>query len=191
MGLNVSLSRPLHYRYRDIADKVGRDLKFFCVVRNPWSRTVSRYWFSKQVCVNWPTDDPRRVYLEKATFADYVRDCKIFDIPEHPGKPWMGPMNSWFNQLEWIRDEQGKVVCDCLRLEHLDEDISAYFGRPFSVQHKNQTRAKHDYRSMYDDSLIQAVAEMFREDIRHFGFRFGTPATRNFVTETLSTLVTA
>jgi hypothetical protein len=44
---------------------------------------------------------------------------------------------------------------------------------------------------MYDDALIQIVADMFREDIRYFGFRFDTAATRNFVTEPPSTLVLA
>jgi hypothetical protein len=191
MGLNVSLSSHFHHRYIDVADDVGRDLRFFCVVRNPWSRTASRYWFVRQNAAKWPVDDLRRVYIEKSTFAEYVRDHKIFDVPEHPGKPWMGPMNSWFNQLEWIRDESGEVVCDCLRLEHLDEDMAAYFGRRFLMPHRNQTRLRRDYRTMYDDALIQIVADMFREDIRYFGFRFGTAATRNFVTEPPSTLMLA
>ena len=182
MGLNVSLSRPLHYRYIDIADEVGRHLTFFCVIRNPWSRTVSRYWFAKQVCVNWPPSDPRRIYIASATFADYVRDQKKFEVPNHPGKFWMGPMSSWFNQLEWIRDETGKVACDCLRLEHLDEDLSAYFGRKFSTHCRNRTKTKaQDYRSMYDDYLIELVAQSFREDIRYFGFSFDGAATRNII----------
>ncbi|MGH2952259.1 MAG: hypothetical protein ACRDKX_09460, partial [Solirubrobacterales bacterium] len=36
---DVSVSQPFHYRYVDIADNVGRGLQFFCIVRNPWSRT--------------------------------------------------------------------------------------------------------------------------------------------------------
>ena len=45
---DVSLSKPYHYRYVDIADEVGRQLRFFSVVRNPWSRTASRYHFGRQ-----------------------------------------------------------------------------------------------------------------------------------------------
>ena len=84
---DVSLSIPYHYRYVDIADKVSRDLTFFCIVRNPWSRTASRYVFGKQNAKEWPAGDPRKSYIEKATFADFVRDQKIFEIPEHPGQP--------------------------------------------------------------------------------------------------------
>ena len=124
---DVSVSKPYHYRYVDIADKVGRDLQFFCIVRNPWSRTASRYKFAKQNAASWPEDDARRQYIATATFEDYVRDQKQLLIPRHPERPWMGPMNSWFNHLEWISDENKDVVCDCLRLEHIDDDLSDYF----------------------------------------------------------------
>src|SRR5262245_22691150 len=105
LQLDVSLSTPFHYRYVDIADKVGRHLRFFTVVRNPWSRTASRYQFGKQNCAHWPVEDPRRKFIEKATFADFVNEQKVLPIPEHPAQPWMGPLSSWLNQLDWIRDE--------------------------------------------------------------------------------------
>ena len=86
---DVSLSRPFHYRYVDIADRVGRDLTFFCIVRNPWSRTASRFAFAKQNAQNWSANDPRRIYIENATFENFVKDRKVFDIPEHPAQPWI------------------------------------------------------------------------------------------------------
>jgi hypothetical protein len=176
---DISLSEPYHYRYVDIADRVGRNLRFFCVVRNPWSRTASRYHFGRQNARQWPVDDPRRQYIERASFADYVRDQKILPIPEHPGQPWMGPLSSWFNQLEWIRDEHGRVVCDCLRLEHLDADLPDYLGRPVTQRRRNVTEDRYDYRTMYDDELAEIVAKTFRADIEYFGFTFDGPATRN------------
>jgi hypothetical protein len=176
---DVSLSEPFHYRYVDIADKVGRDLKFFAVIRNPWSRTASRYHFARQNSARWPADDPRRQFIVDATFADFVRQQKILPIPEHPGQPWMGPLNSWFNQLEWIRDERGTVVCDCLRMEKLDQDICAYLDRPIDLRRRNVTRARYDYRSMFTAELVDIVARLFRDDIEYFGFGFESPATRN------------
>lgn len=176
---DVSMSRPYHYRYTDIADKVGRNLRFFCIVRNPWSRTASRYVFARQNARKWPADDPRKLYIEKASFEDFVRDRKIFDIPEHPGQPWMGPMNSWFNHLEWIRNENNEVVCDCLRFEHLEDDISAYFGESIALPRANVTKERYDYRQMYTDELIEVVACTFEEDINYFGFTFESGATKN------------
>lgn len=177
---DVSLSSPYHYRYVDIADEVGRGLRFFAVVRNPWSRTASRYQFGRQNAARWPAGDPRRTYIERATFADYVRDRKVLPIPEHPGQPWMGPLSSWFNQLDWVRDENGAVACDCLRMESLDADLAAYLGRHIDLPRRNVTRSRFDYRAMYTDELATVVADCFKDDIEHFGFRFEGPATRNF-----------
>jgi len=179
---DVSLSRPFHYRYVDIADRVGRNLQFFCIVRNPWRRTASRFIFAKQNARNWPADDPRKLYIEKATFEDFVNERKVFDIPEHPGQPWMGPMNSWLNQLEWIRNEENEVVCDCLRLEYLSDDINAYFRDSIVIPRKNVTREHYDYRKMYTDELIEIVARTFAEDIEYFGFSFESTASRNIAT---------
>jgi hypothetical protein len=176
---DVSLSDPYHYRYVDIADRVGRHLRFFAVVRNPWSWTASRYRYARQSAAKWPTDDPRRSYIERATFADFVRDRKILPIPEHPGQPWMGPMTAWFSQLTWLRDEDGAVACDCLRMEALDADLAAYLDRQTKLPRRNATRRHYDYRSMYTDELADLVAQSFREDIEHFGFSFEGPATKN------------
>jgi hypothetical protein len=177
---DVSLSDPYHYRYVDIADKVGRQLKYFAVVRNPWSRTASRYVFARQNASQWPTSDPRRQFIVNASFDEFVRQKRIFQIPEHPDQPWMGPLSSWFNQLEWIRDERGTVACDCLRLEHLEQDLSAYLGRPVPLRRRNVTQQRYDYRSMYTDDLAETVAQVFRDDIDYFGFTFDGAATRNF-----------
>jgi len=180
---DVSLSSPFHYRYVDIVAKAGRQLRYFAVVRNPWSRTVSRYQFARQTAARWPVDDPRRLYIEKATFADFIRERRIFEIPEHPGQPWMGPLSSWFNQLEWIRDENGNIACECLRMEHLGSDLQAFFGRSVNLRPRNVTQSRTDYRSMYTDETASLVASCFKEDIDHFGFQFDGPATRNVILE--------
>jgi hypothetical protein len=151
-------------------------------VRNPWSRTASRFHFALQNSKTWPTDDLRRVYISKASFEDYVKDRKVFDIPEHPGQPWMGPMNSWFNQLEWIRDEDHKIVCDCLRFEHLQQDLEQYLGGKVRLRRQNVTQNRYDYRRMYNDELAEIVATTFADDIQHFGFTFDGAATRNVAT---------
>ena len=177
----VSLSKPYHYRYIDIADKVGRHLKFFSVIRNPWSRTASRYVFARQSAQHWLDTDPRKQYILGASFADYVRDQRILPIPEHPGQPWMGPLSSWFNQLEWIRDERGLVACECLRLEHLEEDLAEYLGMRVRLIRSNVTETRYDYRAMYTDALAEVIADRFRDDIEHFGFDFAGPATRSTV----------
>lgn len=176
---DVSMSDPYHYRYVDIADRVGRHLRFFAVVRNPWSWVASRYRYARRSSGKWSTDDPRRSYIEGATFADFVRDRRVLPIPDHPGQPWMGPLTAWFSQLSWLQDERGEVACDCLRLERLEEDLPAYLDRRIDLRRRNATGGGDDYRSMYTDQLAESVGRLFRDDIEHFGFTFDGPATRN------------
>ncbi len=178
---DVSLGEPFHSRYLDVVGELGLHLRYFCVVRNPWSRTASRYVFSKQTARGWASDDPRKRYIEQASFEDFVREQRIFEIPEHPGKPWMGPMNSWFNQLDWITDEHQNVRCDCLRMERLEMDMETYFGEPLIVVRENTTRDRYNYRDMYTTQLIEIVGETFQRDIDYFGFTFEGPATKGII----------
>lgn len=176
---DVSLSSPFHYRYVDIADEVGRELRFFAVIRNPWSRTASRYQFARQNALRWAADDPRRQFIQKATFRDFVVEQRVFPIPEHPGKPWMGPLSSWYNQLEWIRDERGIVSCECIRMESLEKDLTSLLGRNIQLRQRNVTQSRYDYRDMYTDETRDIVGRLFRDDIDYFGFTFEGPAARN------------
>ncbi len=176
---DVSMTSPFHYRYIDIADRVGRQLQHFAVVRNPWSRTASRYQFARQNASRWADSDPRRKFIAAASFEDFVREQRIIPIPEHPGQPWMGPLSSWFNQLDWVRDERSQVVCDCLRMEHLEDDLTGYLQRPIQLPRRNVTQARYDYRAMYTDESAATIARLFQDDIEYFGFSFDGPATRN------------
>lgn len=176
---DVVLSEPRHYRFVDVANDDNRALDFFSIIRNPWSRTASRYLFARKQSLKWPENDSRRQYIRNATFEQFVRERRIIDIPAHPGQPWMGPLNSWFNQRDWVCDEQGKLVCDCLRFEFLNSDINDYFNSWLLLPDKKVSAKRYDYRSMYTDELAEIVAEVFREDVDFFGFRFDGPARRN------------
>lgn len=174
---DVVLSEPKHYRYVDVANAGNRDLEFFSIIRNPWSRTASRYLYARKQSLKWPENDARRQYIRAASFEQFVRERRTIEIPAHPGQPWMGPLNSWFNQLEWVRDEDGQLACDCLRLEHLNTDVNDYFRSHFVLPDRKVQY--YDYRSMYTDELAEIIADVFADDIEFFGFNFEGSATRN------------
>ena len=175
----VALERPIHSRYVDLEPRIGR--RYFCVVRNPWSRTASRYLYAKRNARDWPDADPRKQYIMGVSFEEYIADRRVFPIPEQPDRPW--PLSLWLDQLEWITDGDGKVSGDCLRFEALGDDLSAYFGRRMSVPHASLLATEpYDYRSMYSSRGVQMVAETFATDIEHFGFDFDGSAVRNTYT---------
>jgi len=175
----VALELPLHTRYVDLEPNGSR--RYFCVVRNPWSRTASRFLHTKNNALEWPVDDPRRRYIERVSFEEYVRERRVFSIPGSPDRLW--PLSLWIDQVDWITDRTGHVVGDCLRLEALDEELSTYLGRRIRVGRSDATRSRpYDYRAMYSERTIQLVADAFVRDIKHFGFDFEGAATRNTYT---------
>lgn len=177
----VSMSDPFHFRYRDIVHEVGAQQNFFCLIRNPWSRTVSRFFYAKQQAAKWPADDPRRLYIESIDFEAFVREKRIVDALKFKGQPWMGPTFSWLNQTEWLVDEAGEVRVSCLRYEHMKLDLSLYFEDAIDVKPVNVTSGSKDYRTMYSASLADDIASYFQRDIEYFGFDFDSPATQNTV----------
>lgn len=178
---DVYLSEDFHFRYIDCPKKNRKKLSFFCVVRNPWSRTASRFIYSRERATRWPNDDPRKSYILSVDFDQFVRDQAIFDLKAYPGMPWMGPMTSWYNQLDWIVDEHGQPVCDCLRFEKLNADLSRYFGSNIIIPNVNITETSYDYRAMYTDETNQIIRDTFAKDIQHFGFEFDSAATRGII----------
>lgn len=64
-------------------------------------------------------------------------------------------------------------------LEHIDRDFNAYLGHRIEMQRHNATKTRYDYRSLYNEELINAISESFREDIEYFGFTFEGGVTRN------------
>lgn len=175
----VGLTDPFHYRYRDLDPETLKGKLAFCLIRNPWSRTASRYHYAKQQALKWDTSDPRRQYIESIDFAAFVRDRKVVNGIKFPGKPWMGPTFAWENQIEWIVDEASIVSGVCLRFEHMDKDLSELLGENVKIEPKNVTRSTSDYKSLYTEELADLVRQHHKRDIDYFGFTFDGAATRN------------
>lgn len=109
---SVSLSTPYHYRYVDIADKVGRHQGFL-----PLSAIHGAARHLATCSRNSPPgtgpSDPRRQYLLKASFADYVRDQAILPIPEHPGQPWMASVRGSTSSIGFATSAESSSVIAC------------------------------------------------------------------------------
>lgn len=176
----VKVTIPYHMRVRDLIEQNQENRDYFGVVRNPWSRVASRYFYAKRKCIKWRPDDPRRVFVEKSSFKDFVMFQPSFDIPQHPGKPWLGPFANWFDQLDWLSDGNGIVVAQCLRFEHLGDDLCEFLGRQINLPVSNRSSHSIDYRKLYTPDMYDAVLKRHQRDIDYFGFDFEGGAKKNF-----------
>ena len=132
----------------------------FAFVRNPWSRLVSWYL----MCVGKPRNQFQHyVKANTENFDDFLRLTS--GIAE----------KTTFNQVDYVCDEQGKLILDFVgRFETLPADFG-YVCRQLDVNlelpHLNKGK-QGDYRSYYNAEARNLVAKRFERDIRTFQYSF-------------------
>jgi len=157
-----------HWRYLDMKDDKIKKYKTFAIVRNPWSRIVSRFMWSK---VAWPEKYPKFT-----SFEDFVEERNEFPTEDF----YICPVRSWLTQYDYVVEEDGKINSDILRFENYNEDINLYFNLKRNVKPNNVTGYNISYKDIYTKETIQIVADWYKQDIDYWGFDFDTGATRNY-----------
>ncbi len=125
----------------------------FVVVRNPWDRLVSRYFYSKKI----------NKRFEKFSFKEFVNfDIKYnFDV---------------LNQYRFCtRDKNQFCIDTILKFENLENDFNKLtlkiFNKKDLLFHSNKTNHNY-YRDYYDNDLKDLVFKKFKEDINYFKYEF-------------------
>ena len=89
--------------------------------------------------------------------------------------------SGWYPALDHVVDDNGKVRCDILRTENLNEDLESYFGFPRMSRRRNVTALnKGSYQDLYNKETTQIVADWYKADIDYWGFDFDTAAQKNY-----------
>ena len=138
----------------------------FCVVRNPWSRLVSRYNYDVstylQKYLAGEGDYFLKVYEKlRKGFAYWIKN-DVYTLPsvEHRMK--------WQNQFEIF---EGCNDINILKYENIQEDFKLLQNKLKwfePLPHANAT-IECDYKSYYTDELIDIVAKKYSKDIEMFG----------------------
>lgn len=178
---------PAHARFRDVSKKHRAGRKHFAIIRNPWSRVVSRWTFYQHV-VSRPEANAPSSYTAK-TFDEFLEERHIYgDLPFY----WHRAARGWFNQTDYVMSDSSVLKVDCLRFESLDKYMQAYFSSSVKVPYRNVSngtmrndrsgidKRKH-YSEYYNDKRIQIVADWYAQDVEFFGFDFDSTATKNII----------
>lgn len=179
VGLKSSFG---HIRLCDFSSIKGRHP--FCIVRNPWSREVSKYKFLLNSKKNMlPKTQNRRDLIQEfgsndtITFEEYFRIREKF---ENVPYTWLHAVENFWPQLDYMTID-GEVKTDVLRFEHYDTDIKAYLK--IGKLGKANDMKTGDWKEYYTDQTIQLVADLYPQDIEYFGFDFDTSAQKNYWNE--------
>lgn len=167
-----------HARLRDWRKDLRENFKALAIVRNPWSRVVSRYEFARKVIEREPSSHVYHNYdyADISSFESFLEERHRWGDTEYM---WHRAVRGWYPAMDHVIDETGKVGCDILRFEHMNEELPLYFKSMEQVEHRNITGYDQStYKDYYNDSTIQIVADWYKRDIDYWGFDFDTPATK-------------
>lgn len=140
----------------------------FTIVRNPWDRLVSAYFFLRSGGFN---DDDRRWSNEE---LGSIPDFDVFV------KKWLNRTNIWkwhhFRpQYHYVLEKREKVRLDFIGfMENISSDFSYICNRMGTRENLGVTNTgQHDgYTGYYTDETREIVADVYAEDINLFGYNF-------------------
>ena len=164
-----------HARWRDVNPSVCNRYQPFAVIRNPWDRVVSRYFFAKKVIEVEKKVDPS--YADVSSFEAFLEERHKWGSEEYM---WHRAVRGWYNAHDHVSDDTGRVRCDILRFENLNDDLCKHFNLEQMSKARNVTALNTGtYRDVYTPETIQTVADWYKKDIDHWGYDFDSGPTRN------------
>jgi len=139
--------------------------KKIAVVRNPWDRLVSAFYYIKQFDMK---SNDRKFFDEyigqSTTFNEFVMKLSDDNYAELILK-W----EHFTLQVDFIKDSRGEIRLDYLaKLETLDDDfikLKRLINVNASPLKKMNTSTHSYYKENYDEEMIEIVRHVYREDI--------------------------
>ena len=197
-----SMGRPNqpyeHARWRDLSRDLTMWHDAFAIVRNPWSRVVSRYTFAVRNDNDWDSVvvNGKKTGGRNMTFDEFLEQRFQYDEKIGCGMnddfTWHLAIRGWWNAYDYVSDNRGKVRCDIMRFEHYAQDVNRYFNfaeTPIDIRNVSQGKKsedmksianRKDYKDFYNEKQIGIVADWYKKDIEYWGFDFDTAATKNY-----------
>ena len=154
-----------HQMLREFKRKYVDGYFTFSIVRNPWDRIVSRYFWEKQLA--------RKAVGRYDDFRSYILARRGLPVSEwnvdgdNPRK-----YTTQFDHLEL----GGRVAVDKVyRFECLEQDfvdIAARLGITGTPLVQVFTSKHQPYWTYYDDETREIVALAYRDDVENFSYKF-------------------
>ena len=132
----------------------------FTIVRNPWDRTVSAFFYLKKHFSRLSMD------IRSMSFEHFV----INVLQKHGSA-----LDAHFEFQFPKAFHDGNCFVDFIgRMEKIESDwetIARSISAPPDLPHRNKSKHK-DYRSYYSPKTVEVIMDLYSEDIDKFGYSF-------------------
>jgi len=155
--------------------------KYYSIVRNPWSRMLSVYTYWEQMRPDhqhyfWDKDACRKIQDNNMSFKDFlikVSEPQTYFYQTQKPDVEMPHLKTQYSFLS----VKGELKMDFVgKIESLQEDfnfICKDIGIPKQdLPHVNKSNHRH-YTEYYDDETRDIISKVYRDDIKHFNYKFG------------------
>ena len=165
-----------HARVMDLRKAVISKHKPFAIIRNPWDRVASRYYFAKQVIEVEKKYAPDKHNI--SSFEAFLEERTLWGEQKYM---WHRAIRGWYPCWDYVIDKDNTIICDILRFENLNADLERYFDlkRMDRARNVTATRKNTSLKDIYNPKTIQIVADWYSKDIEAFGYDFGSGPTKN------------
>jgi hypothetical protein len=159
-----------HLTAKEILSIVGRSVFNSCfkfaIVRNPFDRLVSEYFFKKK------GGDCRFIDIwHVSSFKDFIHQLKkkhheMFTTPQIE-------INHFLPQTNFVYSETDNLLVDKIfKFEDFANEIKDFIEQlGYSLPHVNQTTHKH-YRHYFDRETQAIVETIYSDDLKRFDYAF-------------------
>lgn len=142
------------YQFQDIIDEeIFSNYLKFAVVRNPWDRMVSRFFYSKKVNIKFKNYD----------FEEFLK----YDLENNM---------SVIDQYKYCSDKKNNFCLDeIIKFENLNNDFNKisclFFNKKDMLKHLNKSDHKQ-YREYYNNNTKDKIYHYCKKDIEFFEYEF-------------------
>lgn len=159
----------------------------FTIIRNPWDRMVSNYFFhrtrnhndarlykkiEKSKLKKWIDDHKKEnKFWRNISFKDWL---KYFDENENLKLESIYDEIIKMNYMDYIGIDNKISIDYIINLHDINNEISVIkeiSGKNINYPHSNKS-SHEDYRKYYDDKSIEIINKAYKKDIEAFNFNF-------------------
>ena len=183
IGMERMAELAKHSQITDVEPIIKIDQYYkFAVIRNPWDRVVSMYYFLNKHGATRNMSF-KSWLLANNTTAQSVRVMAGLPNPDKKIHGYYDAPLQTKTQLSWLKTLDGNIAIDFVcRLEHLNDDMAELCKiknlNSQQIQFLNKTEHPK-YNNVHDQETIDFVGQHYREDIDFFGFDISGHATKN------------